>query len=123
MRYSSILDLVYNTMTRSRNREIQFFVRGRGQLDAPVPVNILYPISRDHVVHSLMHIARSSIRKHVRFDHLDKLNLPTTLKSYLKDPQYLYEESDEPVPVCDINQPPIPPPLPPSGLRQRHSMI
>lgn len=112
MRCSSILDLIYNTMTRSRNKEIQFFVRSRGAHEAPTPVKILYPVSRDNVVHSLLHLTRSTIRKYVRLDHIDQLMLPSSLKSYLKDSQYLYEENGSPPPVFDTNQPPMPPPLP-----------
>lgn len=113
-------------MTRSRNREVQFFVRSRGAHEAPIPVKILYPVSRDNVVHSLMHLARSTIRKYVRLDHIDQLVLPSSLKSYLKDSQYLYEEDGSPLPVFDVNQPPMTPPLPVHAappLPQRNSSI
>lgn len=119
MKSNSILELIHSTMIKSRNKEVQYFVRARGPAEAPIPVNILYPISRDNLVHSLMHNARHVIRRQVRFDHIDKLHIPTSLKNYLKDAQYYYEESDTPLPVCDVTRPPLPPPLPagprPSG--------
>lgn len=113
MKSNSILELIHSTMIRSRNKEVQYFVRARGPAEAPIPVNILYPISRDNIVHSLMHSARLVIRKHVRYDHIDQLFIPGSLKEYLKDAQYYVEDSDDPLPVCDVTKPPIPPPLPP----------
>lgn len=107
-------------MMKSRNKEIQIFVRARGPYEAPIPVNILYPVSRDNAVHSLLHLTRSTIRKRVRLDHIDYLTIPTHLKEYLKDSQYLYEQTDSALPVIDITQaPPLPPPTKPPPLPPR----
>lgn len=128
MRCPSILNLIYTMMTLSRDKKLQLFVRSRDMNEAPMPVYILYPISRDNVVHSLLHLARSTIRKYVRFDHIDGLILPSVLKGYLKDSQYLYEDSDSPPPVCDTSLIPPPPPTmrpsrPPPLPCRRNSMI
>ena len=118
MKSSSIMELIHQTMINSRNKNVQYFIRSRLPQEAPIPVNILYPISRGNVVNSLMHNARLVIRKHIRFDHIDQLHIPTSLKDYLRDAQYYYEESDMPLPVCDVTREPLPPPLPPGRRRQ-----
>lgn len=100
-------------MIKSRNKDVQYFIRSRAPMEPPIPVNILYPISRGNVVNSLMHNTRLVVRKHVRFDHIDQLHIPSSLKSYLKDAQYYYEESEGPLPICDVTRDPLPPPLPP----------
>lgn len=106
-------------MIKSRNKDVQYFIRSHVPREPPIPVNILYPISRANLVNSLMHNSRLVIRARVRFDHIDQLPIPTSLKIYLKDSQYYCEDTMTPLPICDTTRDPLPPPLPP-GRRPPH---
>jgi len=118
MRRPSILDLVHTTMTQSRNKRVQYFIKPRIPSEPPVPVNILYPISRNDVVHSLLHLCRSTIRGNIRLDHIERLTIPSSLKDYVRDGQYYCEDTVTASPPYDVNRPPPPPP-PLSSWRPR----
>ena len=56
------------------------------------PVRLLYPVSRYAYMNSLKHITRFIIHRQIRRDRIDNLDLPTRLKTFLKEAQ-IYTEN------------------------------
>ncbi|XP_041481206.1 uncharacterized protein LOC121428560 isoform X1 [Lytechinus variegatus] len=93
---SSIVEFIEEAMRHSRNGRFLYFLRPRWPGLPPVPLQLLYPISRFQKARSLQHMCRFVIRRHVRLDHIDALPLPRRLKEYLREGQYYTPDDIKP---------------------------
>jgi len=59
-------------------------------LEPNYPVRLLKPISRYEEVKSLQSLSRFVIRQHINVNDIDKLLLPYTLISFLKEENYFF---------------------------------
>lgn len=91
---STIVEFIEKAMEHSRSGKFLYFLRPRAPGLPPAPVQLLFPISRLRNMHSLQHICRFVILRHVRRDLIDRLPIPPRLKEYLKESQYYIEYSD-----------------------------
>ena len=85
--YHSIVDLIEHSMNESQTG---IFYYSRSQLPgAPqIPVVLTKPVSRFTQVRSLQYLCRFVIRENTRYDLIQKLPLPTTLKGWIEENQY-----------------------------------
>lgn len=91
---STIVEFIEKAMEHSQSGRFLYFLRPRAPGLPPTPVQLLFPISRLRNMHSLQHMCRFVILKHVRRDLIDYLPMPQRLKEYLRQTQYYIEHSD-----------------------------
>jgi hypothetical protein len=87
----TIIEFIEKAMEHSRSGKFLYFLRPRAPGMAPAPVQLLFPISRLRMLQSLQHMSRFIILKHVRYDHIECLPLPSKMITYLKESQYYVE--------------------------------
>ena len=85
--YSSIVDLIEHSMTDSQSG-VFCYSRARTPGSPSFPVRLTKPVSRFTQVRSLQYLCRFVIRQYTRFDHIQKLPLPTRIKGWLEENQY-----------------------------------
>ena len=85
--YPSIVDLIENSMKDSQSG-IFCYSRSRAPEAPSFPVRLTKPVSRFTQVRSLQYLCRFVIRQYTRFDHIQQLPLPTTLKGWIEENQY-----------------------------------
>ncbi|GAB1599190.1 uncharacterized protein LOC115210466 [Argonauta hians] len=86
-----IKDFMEQAMQNSEDGKFLYFLQAPGPGMPPVPIRLLYPVSRFSSISSLMHLCRFSILGFVRRDLIDNLPIPESLKLYLKESQYFVE--------------------------------
>lgn len=85
--YPSIVDLIEHSM-KDAQTGIFYYSRSRSP-DAPqFPVRLTKPVSRFTQVRSLQYLTRFVIRQYTRYDHIQQLPLPSTLKGWIEENQY-----------------------------------
>lgn len=92
---AQICQFIEQTVENSRNGRFLYFLRPAGPGSPPMPIQLLYPISRFCRVPSLQHMCRFLVLRRVRRDHIDHLPLPQKVKAYLQEKQYYVETLDE----------------------------
>lgn len=85
--YSSIVDLIEHSMNESQTG-LFFYSRSRSPGAPHFPVWLTKPVSRFTQVRSLQYLCRFVIRQYTRYDHIQQLPLPTTLKGWIEENQY-----------------------------------
>ncbi len=85
--YSSIVDLIEHSMNDSQSG-VFCYSRARTPGSPSFPVRLTKPVSRFTQVRSLQYLCRFVIRQYTRFDHIQKLPLPTSIKGWLEENQY-----------------------------------
>lgn len=85
--YPSIVDLIEHSMNDSQSG-IFCYSRSRSPGAPSFPVRLTKPVSRFTQVRSLQYLCRFVIRQYTRFDHIQHLPLPTTLKGWIEENQY-----------------------------------
>lgn len=85
--YPSIVDLIEHSMNDSQTG-IFCYSRSRSPGAPSFPVRLTKPVSRFTQVRSLQYLCRFVIRQYTRFDHIQHLPLPTTLKGWIEENQY-----------------------------------
>ena len=85
--YSSIVDLIEHSMNESQTG-IFYYSRSRSPGAPHFPVWLTKPVSRFTQVRSLQYLCRFVIRQYTRYDHIQQLPLPTTLKGWIEENQY-----------------------------------
>ena len=85
--YSSIVDLIEHSMTDSQTG-VFCYSRARQPGSPSFPVRLTKPVSRFSQVRSLQYLCRFVIRQYTRFDHIQKLPLPPSIKGWLEENQY-----------------------------------
>jgi suppressor of cytokine signaling 7 len=81
---TTIVEFIEASMTASRAGCTLYYLRPRSPDLPPAPVRLLYPVSRFHSMHTLRHLCKFAILRHVRLDMVDRLPLAPRLKEYLK---------------------------------------
>ncbi|KAK7508073.1 hypothetical protein BaRGS_00001038 [Batillaria attramentaria] len=92
---AQICQFIEQTVENSRNGRFLYFLRPPGPGSPPMPIQLLYPVSRFCRVPSLQHMCRFLVLRLVRRDHIDHLPLPQKVKSYLLEKQYYVETLEE----------------------------
>lgn len=92
---AQICQFIEQTVENSRNGRFLYFLRPMGPGSPPMPIQLLYPVSRFFRVPSLQHMCRFRVLRLVRRDHIDHLPLPQKVKSYLLEKQYYVETLEE----------------------------
>ena len=85
--YPSIVDLIEHSMNDSQTG-IFCYSRSRSPGAPSFPVRLTKPVSRFTQVRSLQYLCRFVIRQYTRFDHIQDLPLPTTIKGWIEENQY-----------------------------------
>lgn len=85
--YPSIVDLIEHSMNDSQTG-IFCYSRSRSPGAPSFPVRLTKPVSRFTQVRSLQYLCRFVIRQYTRYDHIQHLPLPTTLKGWIEENQY-----------------------------------
>ena len=85
--YSSIVDLIEHSMSDSQTG-VFCYSRARTPGSPSFPVRLTKPVSRFTQVRSLQYLCRFVIRQYTRFDHIQKLPLPSSIKGWLEENQY-----------------------------------
>lgn len=85
--YPSIVDLIEHSMNDSHTG-IFYYSRSRSPGAPQYPVRLTKPVSRFTQVRSLQYLCRFVIRQYTRYDHIQQLPLPTTLKGWIEENQY-----------------------------------
>ncbi|KAH9490972.1 Suppressor of cytokine signaling 6 [Bulinus truncatus] len=85
--YPSIVDLIEHSMNDSQT-SIFYYSRSRSPGAPQFPVRLTKPVSRFTQVRSLQYLCRFVIRQYTRYDHIQQLPLPTTLKGWIEENQY-----------------------------------
>lgn len=85
--YPSIVDLIEHSMNDSQTG-IFYYSRSRSPGAPQFPVRLTKPISRFTQVRSLQYLCRFVIRQYTRYDHIQHLPLPATLKGWIEENQY-----------------------------------
>ncbi|CAL1536528.1 unnamed protein product [Lymnaea stagnalis] len=85
--YPSIVDLIEHSMNDSQTG-IFYYSRSRSPGAPQFPVRLTKPVSRFTQVRSLQYLCRFVIRQYTRYDHIQQLPLPTTLKGWIEENQY-----------------------------------
>ncbi|XP_005089815.1 uncharacterized protein LOC101863556 [Aplysia californica] len=85
--YPSIVDLIEHSMNESQTG-IFYYSRSRSPGAPQFPVWLTKPVSRFTQVRSLQYLCRFVIRQYTRYDHIQQLPLPTTLKGWIEENQY-----------------------------------
>ncbi|KAK3611772.1 hypothetical protein CHS0354_014123 [Potamilus streckersoni] len=92
---STIKDFVEQCMINSSNGRFLYFIRPSGPGAPPLPIQLIYPVSRFAQMSSLQHMCRFRILQIVRRDHVDQLPIPTRIKEYLREAQYYVESLED----------------------------
>ncbi|XP_076462065.1 uncharacterized protein LOC143294573 [Babylonia areolata] len=92
---AQICQFIEQTVENSKNGRFLYFLRPAGPGSPPLPIQLLYPISRFFRVPSLQHMCRFLVLRRVRRDHIDFLPVPQKVKGYLLEKQYYVETLDE----------------------------
>ena len=85
--YTSIVDLIEHSMAASETGVFSYS-SGRMPGSPSFPVRLTKPVSRFTQVRSLQYLCRFVIRQYTRFDHIQKLPLPTRIIGWLSENQY-----------------------------------
>jgi hypothetical protein len=85
--YSSIVDLIEHSMNDSQTG-VFCYSRARTPGSPSFPVRLTKPVSRFTQVRTLQYLCRFVIRQYTRFDHIQTLPLPTSIKGWLLENQY-----------------------------------
>ncbi|RUS80098.1 hypothetical protein EGW08_012144, partial [Elysia chlorotica] len=85
--YPSIVDLIERSMNDSQTG-IFYYSRSRSPEADKIPVRLTKPVSRFTQVQSLQHMCRFVIRQYTRYDHIQQLPLPNSLKGWIEENQY-----------------------------------
>ncbi|KAA0189774.1 Suppressor of cytokine signaling 7 [Fasciolopsis buskii] len=101
-----MVEFIEKAVAHSISGQFHYFLQSSAQGQPPVEVPLLYPLSRFQVVPSLRHLARFIILSCLRRDHIDKLPLPSTLLTYLREKQF-YVESLETFEEAIRDRPPL----------------
>lgn len=92
---AQICQFIEQTVQNSRNGRFLYFLRPSGPGSPPLPIQLLYPVSRFCRVPSLQHMCRFLVLRCVRRDHIDCLPIPEKVKGYLLEKQYYVETLEE----------------------------
>ncbi|KAK7112025.1 dentin sialophosphoprotein-like [Littorina saxatilis] len=92
---AQICQFIEQTVQNSKNGRFLYFLRPSGPGSPPLPIQLLYPVSRFCRVPSLQHMCRFLVLRRVRRDHVDLLPLPQKFKAYLLEKQYYVETLEE----------------------------
>lgn len=92
---AKICQFIEQTVENSKNGRFLYFLRPAGPGSPPLPIQLLYPVSRFCRVPSLQHMCRFLVLRWVRRDHIDHLPLPQKVKAYLLEKQYYVESLEE----------------------------
>lgn len=84
----TIVEFIEDAMLSSRGGQCLYYLRPRGPGQPPAPVRLLHPLSRFRCMHSLQHLCKFAVLRHVRLDLVDRLPIPPRLKEYLKQSQH-----------------------------------
>lgn len=85
--YPSIVDLIENSMNDPQTGICSY--SRRGSPSPPIyPVRLTKPVSRFTQVRSLQYMCRFVIRQYTRYDHIQQLPLPNSLKGWIGENQY-----------------------------------
>nr|XP_037283221.1 LOW QUALITY PROTEIN: suppressor of cytokine signaling 6-like [Rhipicephalus microplus] len=82
-----IVDLIQESMNYSQSG-VFCYSRGRSPGVPSFPVRLIKPVSRLTHVRSLQYLCRFVIRQYTRFDHIQRLPLPSRIKGYLEEGHY-----------------------------------
>ncbi|XP_023224083.1 suppressor of cytokine signaling 6-like [Centruroides sculpturatus] len=85
--HTSIVRLIEQSMNYSQSG-VFCYSRSRSPGSPSYPVRLTKPVSRFTQVRSLQYLCRFVIRQHTRFDHIQKLPLPSRIKGYLEEGHY-----------------------------------
>lgn len=86
---TTIVDFIDDAVAASRGGHCLYYLRPRGPGQPPAPVRLLYPLSRFRCMHSLQHLCKFAVLRHVRLDLVDRLPISPRLKEYLKESQLI----------------------------------
>jgi len=81
---TTIVDFIDNAMATSRSGRCVYYLLPRAPGLLPTPVRLLHPVSRFRCMHSLQHLCKFAVLRHVRLDLVDRLPIPPRLKEYIK---------------------------------------
>lgn len=85
--YPSIVDLIENSMNDPQTGICSY--SRRGSPSPPIyPVRLTKPVSRFTQVRSLQYMCRFVIRQYTRYDHIQQLPLPNSIKGWIGENQY-----------------------------------
>lgn len=84
---ASIVDLIQESMNYSQSG-VFCYSRGRNPGVPSFPVRLIKPVSRLTHVKSLQYLCRFIIRQYTRFDHIQRLPLPSRIKGYIEEGHY-----------------------------------
>ncbi|XP_064467419.1 suppressor of cytokine signaling 5-like [Ornithodoros turicata] len=84
---ASIVDLIEESMNYSQSG-VFCYSRGRNPGVPSFPVRLIKPVSRLTHVRSLQYLCRFIIRQYTRFDHIQRLPLPSRIKGYIEEGHY-----------------------------------
>ncbi|GBM09807.1 Suppressor of cytokine signaling 6 [Araneus ventricosus] len=85
--HASIVELIQQSMCYSQSG-VFCYSRSRSPGAPSFPVRLTKPISRFTQVRSLQYLCRFVIRQYTRYDHIQKLPLPSRIKGYLEEGHY-----------------------------------
>ncbi|XP_014784029.1 uncharacterized protein LOC106879106 [Octopus bimaculoides] len=87
--YPSIVDLIEHSMSDSEQKtRIICYYRYWLPGSPSFPVRLTKPVSRFTQVRSLQYLCRFVIRQYTRFDHIQQLPLPNSIKGWIEENQY-----------------------------------
>lgn len=86
--YPSIVDLIEHSMSDSVQTGIFCYYRSRSPGAPSFPVRLTKPVSRFTQVRTLQYLCRFVIRQYIRFDHIQQLPLPNSIKGWIEENQY-----------------------------------
>jgi len=81
---TTIVEFVERAMWSSRCGRCLYYLLPRRPGAAPTPVRLVHPVSRFRCMHSLQHLCKFAVLRHVRLDLVDRLPIPPRLKEYIK---------------------------------------
>lgn len=84
---ASIVDLIQESMNYSQSG-VFCYSRGRNPGVPSFPVRLIKPVSRLIHVRSLQYLCRFVIRQYTRFDHIQRLPLPSRIRGYIEEGHY-----------------------------------
>lgn len=87
--FRTIKDFIEAAVRISSGESPFCYTKSQG-LEPNYPVRLLKPISRYEEVKSLQSLSRFVIRQHINVNDIDKLLLPYTLISFLKEENYFF---------------------------------
>ncbi|GAB0100266.1 suppressor of cytokine signaling 6 [Sergentomyia squamirostris] len=86
-RYKSIVDLIEDTMRKSKT-SVFCYVKSSSHMLPPFPVRLTIAVNRFYEVTSLQHLCRFNIRQNINLNNVEQLPLPTKLKDYIRENFY-----------------------------------